>query len=56
MKSEPIIKKITDKFSGVKVKKSSVMKPSVTPQKRRSETDRDLLENNAFCMIGDDDL
>lgn len=54
-KTEPIIKKITEKFSAVKAKRSSPIKVSI-PQERRTNTDGDFLENNAFCMIGDDDL
>ncbi|XP_032677769.1 sorting nexin-17 [Odontomachus brunneus] len=55
-KSGPIIKKLTDKLSAVKLKKSD---DSPTVVKRIQEThteDFDIMENNAFRMIGDDDL
>jgi hypothetical protein len=39
----------------VKVKKTNMVKPHMYQEQRRN-TDGDLLENNAFCMIGDDDL
>ncbi|KAJ8669589.1 hypothetical protein QAD02_000848 [Eretmocerus hayati] len=55
-KSEPIIKKITEKFSAVKVKRSNAVKSSIPTVERRFTSDGDLLENNAFGMIGDDDL
>lgn len=56
-KTEPIIKKITERLSAVKVKKSTTVKPpAIVHQERRCNADGDLLENNAFCMIGDDDL
>ncbi|OXU28479.1 hypothetical protein TSAR_013359 [Trichomalopsis sarcophagae] len=55
-KTEPIIKKITERFSAVKVKKPNAAKSPIPNQERRCNSDGDLLENNAFCMIGDDDL
>ncbi|XP_014214443.1 sorting nexin-17 [Copidosoma floridanum] len=55
-KTEPIFKKITERFSAVKINKTTPVKSPVLSRDRQSNADGDLLENNAFCMIGDDDL
>ncbi|XP_014228366.1 sorting nexin-17 [Trichogramma pretiosum] len=56
-KSEPIIKKLAERFSIVKVKKSNSVTTTPMPSpERRYQPPGDSLENNAFGMIGDDDL
>ncbi|EFN80289.1 Sorting nexin-17 [Harpegnathos saltator] len=55
-KAGPIIKKLANKLSAVRLRKSS---DSPTVARRIQEThtmDLDVMENNAFRMIGDDDL
>ncbi|XP_058794452.1 sorting nexin-17 [Phymastichus coffea] len=54
VRAEPIIRKITERFSSAKVRKSSNNRSPIAHQQGRRNGD--LLENNAFCMIGDDDL
>lgn len=55
-KPGPIIKKLTNKLSAVKLKKSDDS-PTVVRKIQETHTgDFDIMENNAFRMIGDDDL
>lgn len=55
-KSEPILKKLADKWSAVKSKKLDDSK-TVADETQTSRTmDFDIVENNVFRMIGDDDL
>ena len=56
-RSEPIMKKLADRLSVVRIKKPSDVKGRVNvkiPRQHISECD--IMENNAFHMIGDDDL
>ncbi|XP_003699194.2 sorting nexin 17 isoform X1 [Megachile rotundata] len=53
-KSESIMKKLADKLSPVKIKKSNDGKSNKLQGKY--VLDHDVMENNAFRMIGDDDL
>lgn len=55
-KAEPVIKKLADRFSVGKSRSSSESRVSVVGPDRRRKTDCDITENNAFHMIGDDDL
>lgn len=54
-KSEAVIKKISDKFIGVKNKKTINTKMTFRVD-RASTSNCDIMENNAFHMIGDEDL
>jgi len=51
-KSGPIIKKLANKWSAVMSKKSDDSRAVTEIQ----TTDLDVVENNVFRMIGDDDL
>jgi len=51
-KSGPIIKKLANKWSAVTSKKSDDSRAVTEIQ----TTDLDVVENNVFRMIGDDDL
>lgn len=51
-KSGPIIKKLANKWSAVTSKKSDDSKAVVD----RTQMDPEIMENNVFRMIGDDDL
>ncbi|TGZ57505.1 Uncharacterized protein DBV15_02289 [Temnothorax longispinosus] len=53
-KSGPIIKKLANKWSAVTSKKSNNSRATVV--NKSQTTDLDVMENNVFCMIGDDDL
>ncbi|KAF3427754.1 hypothetical protein E2986_05278 [Frieseomelitta varia] len=55
-KSEPIMKKLADRFSVVKVKKSNDVKSNTRGKVQGKQTMEYDMENNAFRMIGDDDL
>ncbi|XP_014475567.1 PREDICTED: sorting nexin-17 isoform X2 [Dinoponera quadriceps] len=56
-KPGPIIKKLANKLSAVKLKKSNDSSPTVVRRTLETHTtDLDIMENNAFRMIGDDDL
>lgn len=55
-KPEPIIKKLANKLSAVKLKKSNDLSTTVSKTQETHTTDVDIMENNAFRMIGDDDL
>ncbi|XP_076178901.1 sorting nexin 17 [Ptiloglossa arizonensis] len=56
-KSEPIMKKLADRFSAVRIKKSNNVKDSANDKiQRKHISECDIKENNAFNMIGDDDL
>ncbi|OAD60529.1 Sorting nexin-17 [Eufriesea mexicana] len=56
-KSEPIMKKLADRLSVVKIKKSSDVKSNTRDKVEGKPTlEYDIMENNAFRMIGDDDL
>lgn len=56
-KSEPIMKKLADRLSVVKIKKSSDVKSNTGDKVEGKQTlEYDVMENNAFRMIGDDDL
>lgn len=52
-KSGPIIKKLANKWSAVMSKKSD---DSRAVADKTQTTDFDVMENNVFRMIGDDDL
>lgn len=52
-KSGPIIKKLASKWSAVTSKKSD---ESVVDKTHTMTNDFDIMENNVFRMIGDDDL
>ncbi|KAL0102996.1 hypothetical protein PUN28_018357 [Cardiocondyla obscurior] len=52
-KSGPIIKKLANKWSAVTSKKST---DSRVVAEKSQTTNLDVMENNVFCMIGDDDL
>lgn len=53
-KPGPIIKKLANKLSAVKLRKSNDSPTAV--RKIQDSSDLDIMENNAFRMIGDDDL
>ncbi|XP_046825698.1 sorting nexin-17 [Vespa crabro] len=53
---EPIIKKLTDRLSIIKLKKSSDDKTIVYKHERGRTRECDIVENNAFYTIGDEDL
>lgn len=55
-KSEPIMKKIADRLSAVKIKKSDDARSISCKIPRKPVAEGDIMENNAFRMIGDDDL
>ncbi|KAK0087663.1 hypothetical protein PV325_000470 [Microctonus aethiopoides] len=55
-KSEAVIKKITDKFTNIKHKKITVDAKVTGRFNRASTSNCDIMENNAFHMIGDEDL
>ena len=61
-KAVPVIKKLTERFSSNKSRSSSETtvdrrsRTTVVGQHWRHTTDCDITENNAFNMIGDDDL
>ncbi|XP_076753254.1 sorting nexin 17 [Xylocopa sonorina] len=56
-KSEPIMKKLADRLSAVKMKKANNVKHNVVDNVQGRQTlEYDIMENNAFRMIGDDDL
>ena len=56
-RSEPIMKKLADRLSVVRIKKLSDVKGRVNVKiPRQHISDCDIMENNAFHMIGDDDL
>lgn len=55
-KSEPIMKKLADRLSAVKIKKSDDAKNTGCKIPRKPMAECDIMENNAFRMIGDDDL
>lgn len=50
------MKKLADRFSVVKVKKSSDVKSNTRDKVQGKQTMEYDMENNAFRMIGDDDL
>lgn len=50
------MKKLADRFSVVKAKKSSDIKSNIRGKIQGKETVEYDMENNAFRMIGDDDL
>lgn len=52
-KAGPIIKKLANKWSAVTSKKSN---DSRSVADKTQTTDLDVMENNVFRMIGDDDL
>lgn len=54
-KSGPIIKKLANKWSAVTSKKSDDSR-AVADKTQTTTTDLDVVENNVFRMIGDDDL
>lgn len=56
LKRGPIIKKLTNKLSTVKLKKSNDSSTDTRGIRETYSTDFDIMENNAFRMIGDDDL
>lgn len=53
-KSGPIIKKLVNKWSAVTSKKSNDSRS--VADKTQTTTDLEVMENNVFRMIGDDDL
>ncbi|XP_076246774.1 sorting nexin 17 [Calliopsis andreniformis] len=55
-KSEPIIKKLAERFSAVRMKKSSDVKSGLGNKIEKRHISECDMENNAFHMIGDDDL
>ncbi|XP_026671246.1 sorting nexin-17 isoform X1 [Ceratina calcarata] len=56
-KSEPVMKKLVDRLSVVKIKKANNSKNNMNNRiQPRQTSEYDVMENNAFCMIGDDDL
>ncbi|KOC70709.1 Sorting nexin-17 [Habropoda laboriosa] len=56
-KSEPIMKKLADRLSVVKIKKFNNVKSNASDKVQGRQTlEYDVMENNAFHMIGDDDL
>nr|XP_034186076.1 sorting nexin-17 isoform X1 [Osmia lignaria]XP_034186077.1 sorting nexin-17 isoform X1 [Osmia lignaria] len=56
-RSEPIMKKLADKLSIVKMKKSNDAKSNISNKSQgKYPLEHDVMENNAFRMIGDDDL
>lgn len=55
-RSEPIIKKLADRFSVMKLKKSADDRTIVYKNERRRTRECDIVENNAFYTIGDEDL
>ncbi|XP_043787207.1 sorting nexin-17 isoform X2 [Apis laboriosa] len=56
-KSEPIMKKLADRLSIVKIKRSSDVRNNISDKVQGKQTlEYDIKENNAFRMIGDDDL
>ncbi|CAK9802462.1 Sorting nexin-17 [Anthophora quadrimaculata] len=56
-KSEPIMKKLADRLSVVKIKKFNDIKSNTSDKVQGKQTlEYDVMENNAFRMIGDDDL
>ncbi|KAG7199058.1 hypothetical protein KM043_017960 [Ampulex compressa] len=56
VKPDPIIKKIADRLSAVRLRKSDDAKAVVHKPQRQCSAEYDVMENNAFRMIGDDDL
>lgn len=51
------MKKLADRFSAVRIKKSNNVKDSANDKiQRKHISECDIKENNAFNMIGDDDL
>lgn len=51
------MKKLADRLSVVKIKKSSDVKSNTGDKVEGKQTlEYDVMENNAFRMIGDDDL
>ncbi|XP_024940784.1 sorting nexin-17 [Cephus cinctus] len=54
-KPEPIMRKLTERLSSITTKKSADVKRTVVKIDRK-KTNCDTMENNAFHMIGDDDL
>ncbi|XP_053980964.1 sorting nexin-17 [Hylaeus volcanicus] len=56
-KSEPIMKRLADRLSVVRIKKSNNVKDSANGNfQKKHISECDIMENNAFNMIGDDDL
>jgi len=55
-KSEPIIKKLASKWSAVTSKKSNESAVDKTHTTCPTTNDFDIVENNVFRMIGDEDL
>lgn len=55
-KSGPIMKKLADKWSAVKLKKTDDLTSVVNKIQETRTADYDIMENNAFRVIGDDDL
>lgn len=56
-KSEPIMKKLADRLSIVKIKRSNDVRNNISDKVQGKQTlEYDIKENNAFRMIGDDDL
>ncbi|XP_060819635.1 sorting nexin-17 [Bombus pascuorum] len=55
-KSEPIMKKLADRLSVVKIKKSSDVRSNISSKVQGKQTLEYDMENNAFRMIDDDDL
>ncbi|KAK2582721.1 hypothetical protein KPH14_004991 [Odynerus spinipes] len=55
-RSEPIIKKLADRLSGIKLKKSADDRNIVYKTERGRTRECDIVANNAFYTIGDEDL
>lgn len=55
-KSGPIMKKLADKWSAVKLKRADDSITVINRTQRMRTADSDIMENNAFRVIGDDDL
>ncbi|XP_033331516.2 sorting nexin 17 isoform X1 [Megalopta genalis] len=55
-KSEPIMKKLADRLSAVRIKRSVDVRGGVNNAIQRKYVSECGMENNAFHMIGDDDL
>lgn len=56
VKPEPIVKKFTDKWLAAKWKKTNDLTAVINKTKEMPADEFDIMENNAFRMIGDEDL
>jgi len=55
-KSEPIIKKLADKWSAIVSRRYDDSRTIVDETRTTRTMNFDIVENNVFRMIGDDDL